>query len=206
MVTVTVIVSAAIGKSLASVKAYKIAPVASKVKSSISKLASSHKASISAAGNNLLRRHSRRDRKRAPRKSLPWTLDPLPQDTCAPLLAEVQGELAKMYPDSDKESEHSHSSDASTLVGSHETQTFSYPLSRSSSFDKAKIVGVVECLVGDTTFDPQSPDELVLPREDMYAQEIALYKIRVVPQAASNTLQEDYFSAKSLESLPGYDA
>ncbi|KAI0641747.1 hypothetical protein C8Q79DRAFT_1014160 [Trametes meyenii] len=204
MVTVTVIVSAAIGKSLASVKAHKIAPMATKVKSSISKLASSHKASIAAAGNSLLRRHSRRDRKRAPRKSLPWTLDPLPEDACTPLLAEVQGELAKMFPDSDKESEHSHpESDASTLVGSHEAQAFPCALAGSSSYDKAKIVGVVECLVGDTTFDPESPDELLLPREDMYAQEIALYKIRVVPQVASPP--EDYFS-KGLEPLPGYDA
>ena len=83
MVTFTVIVNYAIVKPLASVKGRKLKLATSKVKSTLTRLASSHKPGVVSSNTNRLRSPRRERGKRAPRKSLP-VRSPLFSGLCGP--------------------------------------------------------------------------------------------------------------------------
>ncbi len=153
MVSFAIVVTAAIGKSMASVnavKARRVAPMAAKVKSSFSKIVSGHKPGAVTSDANRLR--SRRARakdfpKRRPRESLPVishsffcpppcltdcapqrVLAPLSEDIHTSLVDEIEEELQRRV-DADKASVEStpsadSHSEESTLVGSDELKRF----------------------------------------------------------------------------------
>ncbi|KAI0357128.1 hypothetical protein OH77DRAFT_1435869 [Trametes cingulata] len=205
MVALTLVIAAAVGKSLSSVKTHKIAPVASKVKSTFSKLASNNKSGFVAAGPSFLRRRSRKEvQKRCARKSLPRVLAPLPADIGDSLVEQVEDGLAKLHADdseSDKASNISHSTthSGSTLVVSDESKTFLFLSEKTTDAvalgDRVAINLKVE--LGEVLSDP------VYAREALSASELALFEIKVVPRTVFP--DEDYYVAPSLVPLAGYD-
>ncbi|KAI0367902.1 hypothetical protein BV20DRAFT_999752 [Pilatotrama ljubarskyi] len=200
MVTLTVVIASAVGKSLASVKTQKLAPVASKVKSTFSKLASNHKAGVVAAGSNRLRRRSRKEvERRCARKSLPRVLAPFPDDLHVSLVTEVEDELLRLHADdSDKASKASHSTgdSESTLLGSDESKMYLF------SSDKITVADLETSAV-DFEVEGEAPSHFVHAREAFSAAELALFEIKVVPKVVLP--QEDYYTAEGLVPIAGYD-
>ncbi|KAI0331565.1 hypothetical protein GY45DRAFT_1322160 [Cubamyces sp. BRFM 1775] len=183
MVTFTVIVNYAIVKPLASVKGRKLKLATSKVKSTLTRLASSHKPGVVPSNTNRLRSPRRERGKRVPRQSLPRVLDPLPEDLGGSLVAQIEDELSRLQCEgSDKESEDSHSTHEteSTLIGSDESYKF------------MKFKEVTECVLGNTELDNDDSDVLVYAKEVKNSSELELFAIKIVPQVALP--EEDYYS------------
>ncbi|EIW52942.1 uncharacterized protein TRAVEDRAFT_24307 [Trametes versicolor FP-101664 SS1] len=200
MVSFAIVITAAIGRSMASVnavKARRVAPVAAKVKSSISKIVSGHKpGAVSSDANRLRSRRSRAKDlpKRRPRESLPRVLAPLSEDIHTSLVDEIEEELQRRA-DADKASVESapsvdSHSEESTLVGSDELKIFP------SVIDIiAKSGEIVQCIPVELELeeDGGAVKDLVYSKEAFTASELALYEIKVVPTVVLPKL--DYYAA-----------
>ncbi|KAI0631695.1 hypothetical protein C8Q77DRAFT_153714 [Trametes polyzona] len=215
MVAFSVIVAAAVGKSLVTINAVKtrrVAPLASKVKSSFSKLASGHKAGVT-AGHNLLRRRTRKDmHRRRPCESLPRVLAPLPEDIHGSLAAEVEEELLKLQADNDKASDDTHTSTDSHSSDSDSTLAVCDEFGALPIITYDNIVeagGLMECVPVDfqDMLDGEAQKDLVYTREAFSVSEVALFEIKLVAQTALP--MEDYYAPaigpEGLVPQAGYD-
>ncbi|CDO68514.1 hypothetical protein BN946_scf184998.g11 [Trametes cinnabarina] len=199
MVSFTVIVSSAV------VKGARFGTMASKVKSTFSKL--SKPGVVPVTANRLRRRRPHRElRKRASRKSLPSVLAPLPDDLATPLLTQFEAGLSMLPLEVDVVSDDSHSSQGteSTLVDS-DTAEESKKRSH-SSFTRSKAAQNVAAVTSSPTATDlryDATNDVFYAREEANASELALSEIKVV--AKDILPQEEYYAAEGLVPTEGYE-